>query len=216
MTYKATGFIISKRFSREHDCIFVLYTKEYGKIEALAQGILKLESKLAGDLELLTKGSFLIAHGRVFDRIAGIDAQERFVEIKKNIPKLVVALHGVEILNQVVNGKATDINLFALLEDFFKELEELSLKTETRKALYLSHLFIIKLSLILGYRSSSRSAKQFLDTLSISEMGTFLNNPVPRFVPTLAQDFLNGQLHKKLNTQSYIDLLGKEMSDGAY
>src|SRR3989338_2786561 len=191
MTYKATGFIISKRFSREHDRIFTIYTKEYGKIEALAQGVLKLESKLAGNLELLSKASLLIARGRVFDRVAGIDVEERFADIKKNLQKLVVALHSAEILHGMVHEKAPDASLFALLEDFFEELNTLSEKTETRRALYLSHLFIIKLSLILGYRSNSRVAKQFLDALVQKKLGAFLTDPAPRFASTLVHEFLS-------------------------
>ncbi|MBI4272701.1 DNA repair protein RecO [Candidatus Uhrbacteria bacterium] len=210
MTYKATGFIISKRFSRERDRIFVIYTKEYGKIEALAQGVLKLESKLAGNLELLSKASFLIARGRVFDRVAGIDIEERFLAITQNFQKLVVALYSAEILYSTVHEKAPDASLFTLLEDFFSELDALGAKTETRTALYLAHLFIIKLSLILGYRSNSRVAAQFLDALAQKRLSAFLSNPAPHFAPMLAQEFLNEQLHKKLNTQSYIDFLVKE------
>ncbi len=210
MTYKATGFIIAKRFSREHDRIFTMYTKEYGKVEALAQGVLKLESKLAGNLELLSKASFLLARGRVFDRVAGIDVEERFLDVKKNIQKLVVALYSAEIVNVMVQPKYPDASLFTLLENFFEKLNSFSAKTETRKVLYLAHLFTIKLSLILGYRSNSRAAKQFFDVLSTSDLGAFLDDPSPRFVPILVQEFLSEQLHKKLNTQSYIDLLAKE------
>lgn len=211
MTYKATGFIISKRFSREHDCIFVLYTKEYGKIEALAQGVLKSESKLAGNLELLIKASFLLARGRVLDRVAGIDVQERFFDIKKNIQKLIIALSRIEIVHTLVQGKVADAHLFSLMEDFFTELENLSEKSETRKAITLANLFTIKLSLVLGYRSDSRAAKQFLNRLSTCGLGQFLNASFPPFISALAGEFLSQQLSRRLNSQPFLDLLAKEV-----
>ncbi|MDO8572101.1 MAG: recombination protein O N-terminal domain-containing protein, partial [bacterium] len=73
MTFKATGYIIGKKYFREADRLYTIYTAEYGKIEAMAQGVRKLSSKLAGHLELFHKASFTIAKGKQIDRIATVD-----------------------------------------------------------------------------------------------------------------------------------------------
>ena len=209
MTYKATGFIIGKRVSRECDRIFVLYTEEYGKIEALAQGVLKLSSKLGGNLELLTKASFLLARGKVHNRIASIDTLHTFRDTKKNLVKLALALTSAEMLHQLVQWNTRDKGIYELYEDFLQELEKLPSETKTKQALGFLHLFTVKISILLGYRPQSRSAKQFLDRLTTDSLGSFLSEQIPSSIKTFSNHFLSENLTKQLKGNAYLDLIGE-------
>ncbi len=209
MTYKTTGFIIGKRVSREHDRVFIVYTQDHGKLEVLAQGVLKLSSKLGGNLELLTKASFLFARGKMYDRIASVDTLHTFKNTKQNLVKLVVALASAEMLHQLVAWEAKDVHTFQLYEEFLEELEGLPDHTQTKYVINLLNLFTVKLSILLGYRAPLRLAKQFLDRLSTSSLPSFRDEQMPPFVKTLARNFLSENLTKQLKGKAYLDLITK-------
>src|SRR3990167_3422502 len=117
MTYKTQGIIIGKKDYRDTDRLFTLYTFEHGKIQAVAQGTRKIESKLAGSLELLNHCSFTFAKGKNLDRIATVDVHETFETIKGNLFSLSAALYGVDIFNQLIKWGMCDEALFLLLVD---------------------------------------------------------------------------------------------------
>ncbi|MBI4250141.1 DNA repair protein RecO [Candidatus Uhrbacteria bacterium] len=207
MTYKATGFIIDKRVSREHDRVFVLYTKEYGKIETLAQGVLKLSSKLGGSLELLTHATFLIARGRTHNRIAGVDIISSFSKIKDNIQKLIIALYAMEIIQALIHWDAADEHTYELVRDFLFELEQLPHTSQTREVKQLTDFFVLKLSILLGYRPDIKGAQKTLDAIAASSLAKLRSTPPQRWMKTATQRFLSDTLPRRLNTQDFIGLL---------
>ncbi|MBI2484024.1 DNA repair protein RecO [Candidatus Uhrbacteria bacterium] len=207
MTYKATGFIIGKRASREHDRIFILYTKEYGKIEALAQGVLKLSSKLGGSLELLSHATFLIARGRAHDRIASVDVTHSFPRIKENMQKLIIALHATEIIQLLIHWDARDAHTYELIHDFFSEMEQLPHTSQTREAKNLSEFFILKLSILLGYRPGIKGAQKILDSISSSSLASLRTFPREDWMRLAVEQFLSDTLPRRLNTQEFMGLL---------
>lgn len=207
MTFKTTGFIIGKRASREHDRIFILYTKEYGKIEALAQGVLKLSSKLGGNLELLSHATFLIARGRAHDRIAGVDVIHSFPKIKENMQKLIIALYVTEITQSLIHWEARDEHTYELVQDFFSEMESLPHTSQTREAKHLSDIFILKLSMVLGYRPDIKGAQKILDSISESSIAALRDMPPPSWMQKATERFLADTLSRRLNTQDFMGLL---------
>jgi len=207
MTYKTTGFIIGKRPSREHDRIFVLYTKEYGKIEALAQGVRKLSSKLGGNLELLTHATFLIARGRSHDRIAGIDLISSFASIKENMQKLIITLYGTEIIQALIHWDAADEHTYELVSDFRFEMEQLPHTSQTREAKQLADFFVLKLSLLLGYRPDIKGAQKTLDAIAAMPLAALRSMPRPRWMKPAIARFFSDTLPRRLNTQDFMGLL---------
>jgi DNA repair protein RecO (recombination protein O) len=69
--YQTEAIIIKKIKLGEADRILTLYTSDYGKIEAVAKGVRRPKSKMAGHLELLTHSQLRLAHGRNLDTIIG-------------------------------------------------------------------------------------------------------------------------------------------------
>jgi len=55
---KTNGIILRKTNYAEADRIFVILTKEFGKISAIAKGVRKVKSKLGGHLEFFSKINF--------------------------------------------------------------------------------------------------------------------------------------------------------------
>ncbi len=157
MTYKVQGIILRKHDHRDADRRFVLYTFQRGKIEAIAKGARKSESKLSGDLELLNHAIFTIGKGRMLDRIATVDIVAAFHGIKDHASRLTTALYCFEIFDQLVKWEERDEHLFLLLIDFLETLHTI----ERRASLHiLANLFLLKFFSILGsYEEDARLAR---------------------------------------------------------
>jgi DNA repair protein RecO (recombination protein O) len=72
-SYKASGFILRARPLGEADRIYTLFTAERGKLEAVAKGVRRAKSHLAGRLEFLAEASLTLHRGRNLDVIASAE-----------------------------------------------------------------------------------------------------------------------------------------------
>ena len=61
--YKTEAVVLRARDLGEADRILTLYSREYGKLDAVAKGVKKMRSKMGGSAQPLTYSSFLLYRG---------------------------------------------------------------------------------------------------------------------------------------------------------
>lgn len=153
MTFRTVGIIIAKRDGRDADRLYTIYTKEHGKIVALAKSAKKITSKLAGHLELFTYATFTIARGRVGDHIATVDVISDYMPSLGKSERLIAALYCLECTDQLIRNDHVDYDIFDLLHGFMGEMASGTLSsTHTARA------YLYNLCQLLGY---GVSAEQF-------------------------------------------------------
>lgn len=145
MTYSDTGIILKRRDFGEADRLYSIYTREHGKIEAIAQGARKIRSKLAAHLEPLTFGEFMFANGRRIERLIQARAQESFSVLKNNLPRLGQANFIADVLDNLTKQGVRDWRVFNLLQ------ESLVLLNGQAETTGLEQCFVIKLLQLLGF-----------------------------------------------------------------
>ncbi len=67
--YTTQGIILKKMDVGEADALYTIYTKDFGKIQALARGIRKEGAKLRGHLESLSLSAIRFVAGRGRERL---------------------------------------------------------------------------------------------------------------------------------------------------
>ena len=144
--YQTEAIIIKRVKLGEADRILTLYTPYLGKIEAVAKGVRRPRSKMAGHLELLTHSQVWLARGRNLDTVTGSQTITSFLKLKEDLWLTSCALYATELVNQFVPERVEDYALFRLL---LETLEHLS--GENNKELALRY-FEIKLLDGVGYR----------------------------------------------------------------
>lgn len=132
----------------EADKIVTIYTKNYGKITAIAKGVRKTKSKFGSSLEILTHSIFLLYKGRNIDIVSQTEILESFFSASKEIIKFAFAANCVEIVNKLTEEREINIGLFNLLKEVLHYLRE----SNDPKLLTLS--FKWQTMSILGYRPS--------------------------------------------------------------
>lgn len=71
--YKTTGFVLRARNLGEADKILTLFTADRGKIDAVAKGVRRQRSALAGRLEFLSEATLSLHRGRNLDVITAAE-----------------------------------------------------------------------------------------------------------------------------------------------
>ena len=71
--YKTRGIVLRGRNLGEADKIFTLFTDERGKIDAVAKGVRRAKSQLAGRLEFVTEATLTMHRGRSLDVITSAE-----------------------------------------------------------------------------------------------------------------------------------------------
>jgi len=120
--YQTEAIIIKKTKLGEADRILSLYTPHLGKIQAIAKGVRRPRSKLAGHLELLTHSLVSLARGRNLDTIIGSQTINSFLPLKSDLQLTSYALYATELVNQFTADHIENYPLFQLLLDTMHRL----------------------------------------------------------------------------------------------
>ncbi len=120
--YQTEAIIIKKTKLGEADRILTLYTPDRGKIQAVAKGVRRPRSKLAGHLELLTHSLVSLARGRNLDTITGSQTIDSFLPLKNDLQLASYALYATELVNQFTADHIENRPLFQLLLETMQQL----------------------------------------------------------------------------------------------
>lgn len=125
MTYRTLGIVLRRRDVREADRLYTIFTKNHGKIEALTRGSRNLTSKLSPHLESFATVDLLIARGRFWDHVAGVEAVERFSNIGSKFLTTWAAFYAFELTDTLIKPGARDYGLWNLFLEYLRVLNEL-------------------------------------------------------------------------------------------
>ncbi len=121
--YQTEAVIISKIKLGEADRILTLCTPDHGKIRAVAKGVRRPNSKMAGHLELLTYSQIRLARGRNLETVTGCQTIEAFIPLKNDLWLTSSGLYAAELINQFTVEHLPNPVLFQL---FLETLHRLS------------------------------------------------------------------------------------------
>jgi DNA repair protein RecO (recombination protein O) len=113
--YQTEAIIIKKTKLGEAGRILTLYTPHLGKIQAVAKGVRRPRSKMAGHLELLTHSLVSLARGRNLDTITGSQTINSFLPLKSDLELTSYALYATELVNQFAADNVEDYPIFQLM-----------------------------------------------------------------------------------------------------
>ena len=130
----------------EADRLLWLFTRELGKVKAVAKGVRKMRSRKAGHLEPLTRVNLLLAHGREILLITQAETVEAFTPLRENLKLWEYACHIIELLDRFTYEEGENRALFRLLVDTLGRLA-----TEPEPELVV-HYYEVRLLDLVGYR----------------------------------------------------------------
>jgi DNA repair protein RecO (recombination protein O) len=107
----------------EADRLITLYTREQGKLRAIAKGARKITSRKAGHLEPFTQVKLQLARGRDLFIVTQADTLEAYLPLRETLVLTGNASYVVELLDRFVyEDEGANPTLFRLLADTLKRL----------------------------------------------------------------------------------------------
>ena len=113
--YKDEGIVLKTIKLGEADRIVTLYTRETGKVRAVAKGIRKTKSRFGGRLEPFTRVQLLIYRGRSLDTITSADILTSFEDVRKDYLKMTSAAALVDIVEKITPDREPAPDVYRLL-----------------------------------------------------------------------------------------------------
>jgi len=138
------AIILSQKNIRENDKIISFYTKDFGKVEILARGARKIQSKLAGHLQFFALLNIGFAKGKNFNHLTSAILKNNYSGIKISAKQINPGMFCLKTVNLLIKPFRPDVKIFNLLEKLF-ELLNADYNSLT------AQFFVIKLLAYLGY-----------------------------------------------------------------
>jgi DNA repair protein RecO (recombination protein O) len=98
-TYRAEGLVLKNISFGEADLLVTLYSRESGKLRALAKGARRSSSKMVGHFEPLTVTRLSLVRGRSLDILNQVEVTENFSRLKGDLTTLARGLYVAELID---------------------------------------------------------------------------------------------------------------------
>ncbi|MEA5079028.1 MAG: DNA repair protein RecO [Anaerolineaceae bacterium] len=99
----------------EADRLLTLFTREAGKLRAIAKGVRKMQSRKAGHLEPFTQVTLMLAQGHDLWIVTQAEATELFQPLRENLTLIGYAGYVVELLDRFTYEEGQNWQLYQLL-----------------------------------------------------------------------------------------------------
>jgi DNA repair protein RecO (recombination protein O) len=145
-SFRVEAIVIRHNDWGEADRLLGLFTRELGKIRAIAKGIRKPRSRKAGHLEPFTRANLLLARGRDLYIVTQADTVDAYSQVKDDLILLGYASYVLELLDRFTYEEGENRSLYRLLSNTLTRLS-----SEYDPALVVRY-YEIRLLDLLGFR----------------------------------------------------------------
>lgn len=156
------AFILKSRSSGEASKVITLFTRELGLLEAHAQGVRKLQSKLRSSLQDMSFIRVSLVRGREFWRITSAEKLPELEGISESRPKKIVTARVFSLLKRFIVGEQADQKLFEVVREALYFLAKSHLSP--RDISHFEIIVVLRILYHLGYLSKEGDLEPFLSS----------------------------------------------------
>jgi DNA repair protein RecO (recombination protein O) len=158
---KYTAIILKKQPFNEGDEIITLYTKEAGKIRALAKAVKMPKSKLQQKLQALFLVELTLTDGSKLPKIIGVEPVKTFGRMRETLMALKTAICALELVLKFTADEHKNERLFISFAEFLEFLDTVQPEEIMNLGLAKFKIDILELSgLGVGYPSAIQNGQK--------------------------------------------------------
>ncbi|MDT8899043.1 DNA repair protein RecO [Thermanaerothrix sp. 4228-RoL] len=121
---KVEAVVLEHQEWGEADRLLTLFTREYGRMRAIAKGVRRIRSRKAGHLEPFTRVALVLARGRDLWIITQAETLEANLALHGDLEGIGYASYVAELLERLTYEEGPNPNLYRLLVDTLRRLDE--------------------------------------------------------------------------------------------
>lgn len=115
MTWRTEGIVLRTRDLGEADRIVTLYTKEQGKVNAVARGARRIRNRLLSPTQVFTHGRYLIFPGKGLHNLSQAEIVHSGQALREDLEKMAYASYVTELLDALTPEEDPTDTIFPLL-----------------------------------------------------------------------------------------------------
>lgn len=161
--FKVEGIILKRRDFGEADKILTAFCLQQGKVSIVARGVRRINSRRAGNVELLNRVVMYLHQGKSLPVLTEATALETYQKLKEDLTLSTAAFHIIELIDRLTAQNQENRNVYLDLTEVLKRLS-----TKPRQVLI--RAFEVKLLSNLGFWSTEEIKgvdKKILDLLNL-------------------------------------------------
>ncbi len=146
-TLKTEGIVIKSSRFKENSKILTVLTQRFGKINIMAQGVMKPNSKALAYSEVFSTSEFILKKGRNFYYIISADLINSHYFLRESIEKMAVGFYFLDLVDKSIPEEEINIKIYNMLIVALNNLEG-------REVDYIDLVlgFELKLISLIGYK----------------------------------------------------------------
>jgi DNA repair protein RecO (recombination protein O) len=121
-TLRVDAIVLRHSDYGEADRLLTLYTREQGKLRAIAKGVRKIQSRKAGHLEPFTRTALMLARGHDLWIVTQAETLNAFQPLREDLGLMSQAAYVVELLERFTYEEGQNWQLFDLLAGTLERL----------------------------------------------------------------------------------------------
>ena len=121
-TFRSEAVILRRSDFGEADRLLTLFTHDFGKIQAIAKGARKPQSRKTGHVELFMRSKCFFARGRDLNILTQAEMVNGYAALREDLVKATYALYAVELLDRFTVEEDKNIQLYDLLANTLERL----------------------------------------------------------------------------------------------
>ena len=182
---KLTAFILKKQAFNEADEIITFFSKEQGKVRALAKSVKLAKSKLQAKLQNLFLVNVNLAGSHSLPKVTAAEPIEVFFNLRENLETVKLGIYASELVLKFTGDEEVNEPLFLALKNFLEQLNLAEQKTWDR--LLLQFKLAVLDACGVSYRGQLKTNNQNLAEL---------NHQV--------SEFIEYQLERKVKSEKFL------------
>jgi DNA repair protein RecO (recombination protein O) len=116
-TFRTEAIVLRRTDFGEADRLLTLFSREYGKLTAVAKGARKPQTRKTGHVELFMRTQFLLAKGRDLAIITQAELVEAYPDLRTDLVRTTYASYLVELLDRFTADEDPHLGKYNLLAD---------------------------------------------------------------------------------------------------
>jgi len=205
--YTTNAIVIRSLHYGESDKIVTFFTKDFGKIKAIAKGARRSKKRFQNALGLFShlRLIFFDREGMGLVRAENCDILHTFSKIREDLKKIFYGNYYLELVNEMAGERETNTEAFNLLLYFLLTLEEKEAQEEWLR------MFEIRMLSLFGYRPNMKRCglckREWDDLKEISF--TFFSPGMGALVCKSCSNALNNLIPLSLGTARLIEQISQ-------
>ncbi len=123
-TFRSDAIVLKSSVFAERDRLLVLFTPEHGKLRALAKGVRRTASRLAGHVGLFTCSNLFIVRGRTFDLVTQGTTIQQFESLHTDLWRVSLAFYAAELVDRFTEEQHPVAGLYDALLHHLRRLDQ--------------------------------------------------------------------------------------------